>query len=66
VGLEDPQGYVMIFLDKLSHIDTAIKSKSFAKVFHRDKIGQKCLFAFDESKRMLAVYASVRVCTSFS
>jgi hypothetical protein len=66
VGLVDSQGNVMIFLDKLSRIDVAIKNKSPAKFFHQDKIGQTCLFAFDESKRMLAVYASARVCTSFS
>ncbi|KAF8488922.1 hypothetical protein F5888DRAFT_1622603, partial [Russula emetica] len=60
VGLVDSQGNIMIFLDKLSRIDSAIKSKSHAKFFHRDKIGQTCLFAFDESKRMLAVYASAR------
>ena len=51
----------MIYLDKLSRIDAAIKNKARAKFFHRDKIGQTCLFAFDESKRMLAVYASARV-----
>ena len=53
----------MIFLEKLSRMDAAIKSKSPAKFFHQDKIGQTCLFAFDESKRMLAVYASARVCS---
>ena len=52
----------MIFLNKLSRIDAAIKNKSFAKFFHQDKIGETCIFAFDESKRMLAVYASARVC----
>ena len=66
VGLVDAQGNVIIFLDKLSRIDTAIKNKSHAKFFHQDKIGQTCLFAFDESKRMLAVYASARVCPFFS
>ena len=66
MGLVDSQGNVMIFLDKLSRMDAAIKSKSPAKFFHQDKIGQTCLFAFDESKRMLAVYASARVCTSFA
>jgi hypothetical protein len=63
VGLVDSQGNVMIFLDKLNRIDATIRNKSPAKFFHQDKIGQTCLFAFDESKRMLAVYASARVCT---
>ena len=51
----------MILLDRLSHIDGAIQSRSYAKFFHKDKIGEMCLFAFDESKRLLAVYASARV-----
>ena len=60
--LVDSQGNVTIFLDELSHIDATIKNKAHAKFLHRDKIGQTCLFAVDESNRMLAVYASARVC----
>ena len=52
----------MILLESLNRIDFAIKNRSYAKFFHRDKIGNTCLLAFDESKRMLAVYASARVC----
>ena len=55
----------MILLERLSRIDGAIKNKAYAKFFHQDKIGQTCLFAFDESKRMLAVYASARVCPCY-
>ena len=62
LGLVDSQGNVMILLERPSRIDSAIHSRSFAKVLRQDKIGQTCLFAFDESKRMLAVYASARVC----
>ncbi|KAI9431439.1 hypothetical protein BJY52DRAFT_1423126, partial [Lactarius psammicola] len=61
LGLVDSQGNIMIFLDRLSHIDGAIQSRSYAKFLHQDKIGETCLFAFDESKRMLAVYASTRM-----
>ncbi|KAI9462918.1 hypothetical protein BJY52DRAFT_1221931 [Lactarius psammicola] len=61
LGLVDPQGNVMILLDRLIHIDSAIQSRSYAKFLHQDKIGETCLFAFDESKRMLAVYASTRM-----
>ncbi|KAI0297435.1 hypothetical protein BC826DRAFT_166673 [Russula brevipes] len=61
VGLVDSQGNVMILLERLSRVDAAIKNKSYAKFFHQDKIGQTCLFAFDESKRTLAVYASARM-----
>jgi len=61
LGLVDPQGNVMIILERINRIDAAIQNKSYAKFFHQDKIGQTCLIAFDESKRMLAVYASARV-----
>jgi hypothetical protein len=62
LGLIDSQGNVIILLERLSRIDVAIQSRSYAKFLYQDKIGQTCLFAFDESKRMLAVYASARVC----
>lgn len=62
LALVDAQGNVMIFFDDLSHIDAAIRSRSYLKIFHKDKIGETCLLAFDESKRLLAVYASARVC----
>ena len=55
----------MIFSERLRRIDTAIANRTRVKYFHRDKIGQTCLFAFDESRRMLAVYASARVCPRF-
>lgn len=66
MGLVDCQGNVIIYLDKISHIDAAIKNKSHAKFFHQEKIGQSCLLAFDESKRILVLYASARVCSCFS
>ena len=52
----------MIFSERLSLIDAAITNRTHAKYLHQDNIGQTCLFAFDESRRMLAVYASTRVC----
>ena len=55
----------MILLDRLHRIDVAIQSRSYAKFLHQDKIGPTCLFTYDESKRMLAVYASARVCPSW-
>ncbi|KAH9959519.1 hypothetical protein BJV74DRAFT_984284 [Russula compacta] len=61
VVLVDSQGNVMILLERLTRIDAAIKNRSYAKFFHKDKIGQTCLIAFDETKRMLAVYASARM-----
>ena len=52
----------MIILDRLSRVDDAIHSRSYARFFHQDKIGPTCLFTYDETKRLLAVYASARVC----
>jgi hypothetical protein len=51
----------MILLDYLSHVDGTILSQSYARRFPKDKVGETCLFSFDESKRLLAVYASARV-----
>ncbi|KAI9455150.1 hypothetical protein BJY52DRAFT_1224767 [Lactarius psammicola] len=61
LGLVDPHGDVVIYVESLSRINAAIQRRSFARFFHRDKIGETCLFAFDESKRMLAVYSSARM-----
>jgi hypothetical protein len=55
----------MVLLERLSRIDNAIKNKAYAKFLHQDKIGRTCLFAFDESKRMLVVYASAGVCLCY-
>ncbi|KAF8270131.1 hypothetical protein EI94DRAFT_1572248, partial [Lactarius quietus] len=59
--LVDSDGNVMIILGHLSDIDHAIQSRSYAKFFHWDKIGETCLFALDESMRLFAVYASAKM-----
>ncbi|KAI9455145.1 hypothetical protein BJY52DRAFT_1122154 [Lactarius psammicola] len=59
--LVDPHGNMVIYVESLSRINVAIQKRSFARLFHRDKIGETCLFALDESKRMLAVYSSARM-----
>ncbi|KAH8977863.1 hypothetical protein EDB86DRAFT_2816692 [Lactarius hatsudake] len=61
LGLVDPHGNIVIYVESLSRIDAAIQGRSFARLFHRDKIGETCLFTLDESKRMLAVYSSARM-----
>ena len=61
LGLVNPHGNIEVYFENLSHIDSAIQRRSSASLFHRDKIGETCLFAVDESKRMLAVYSSDRV-----
>jgi hypothetical protein len=52
----------MIFLDRLDSIDGAIQSRSHLQFLHQDKFGKTCLFVFDESTRMLAIYAPATVC----
>ncbi|KAH9039441.1 hypothetical protein EDB83DRAFT_1717346 [Lactarius deliciosus] len=59
--LVDPQGNIVVYIESLSRIDAAIQRRSFAMLFHKDKIGETCLLALDESKHMLAVYSSARV-----
>ncbi|KAH9005522.1 hypothetical protein EDB86DRAFT_3240052 [Lactarius hatsudake] len=61
VGLIDPHGNIEIYVESLSRIDAAIQRRSFAMLLHRERIGETCLFAFDESKRILAVYSSARM-----
>ncbi|KAH9029436.1 hypothetical protein EDB85DRAFT_2251894, partial [Lactarius pseudohatsudake] len=61
VCLVDPHGNIAIYVESLSRINAAIQMQSFSKLFHRDKIGEICLFALDESKRMLAFYSSARM-----
>ena len=61
LGLVDPHGNIVIYVESLSRIDAAIQRRTYAMLFHREKIGKTCLFAVDESKRMLAVYSSARV-----
>jgi hypothetical protein len=65
LGLIDSHGNIEIYVESLSRIDAAIQKRSFSRQFRRDKIGETCLFALDESKRMLAVYSSARVRLSF-
>ncbi|KAI0302847.1 hypothetical protein B0F90DRAFT_1816395 [Multifurca ochricompacta] len=61
LGLVNSQGNVMIYIESLARIDNVIQSQSFARLFHKDKIGETGIIAFDESKRMLAFYASARM-----
>ncbi|KAH8986018.1 hypothetical protein EDB92DRAFT_1818469 [Lactarius akahatsu] len=53
-----PHGNIEIYFESLTSIDVAIQRRSFARLFHRDKIDETCLFAVDESKRLLGVYSS--------
>ncbi|KAI0292593.1 hypothetical protein B0F90DRAFT_1645427, partial [Multifurca ochricompacta] len=61
LGLFNSRGNIAIFIERLSRIDKVIQSRSFARLLHGDKIGETGIFSFDESKRMLAFYASARM-----
>ncbi|KAH7903309.1 hypothetical protein BJ138DRAFT_1195037 [Hygrophoropsis aurantiaca] len=56
----DSAGNLLIYLERLSAIENAIE-RGRNKIFHRNKIGQGLILAFDESKGMLAVCASTKV-----
>jgi hypothetical protein len=51
-----------IYLESLAGMDAAIKRARPIKTLNRDKMGEEVLFAFDEAKRTLAVWASAKVC----
>ena len=51
----------LVYLERLPAVDNAILRGKPIKIFHRDKLGRGVLFAFDETKRTLAVCAPTRV-----
>ncbi|KAI0295672.1 hypothetical protein B0F90DRAFT_1820352 [Multifurca ochricompacta] len=61
LGLINSQGNVLIYIESLARVDNVIQSQSFTRLFHKDKIGETGIIAFDESKRMLAFCASTRM-----
>jgi hypothetical protein len=50
-----------IYLENLAEVDGAIR-RGRGKALNREKIGQDFLLAYDESKRMLVIVSSDRVC----
>ena len=42
-------------------MDAAIEHAKAVKTLNRDNLGEDVLYAYDETKRMLVVYASVKV-----
>ena len=57
----DRTGNLSVYLESLTAIDGAI-SRGRGKQLNREKIGQDFVLAFDESKRMLSVVSSDKVC----
>jgi hypothetical protein len=51
---------IYVFLERLQELDAEIRRKPI-KTLDRDKLGRGVLFAYDETKRTLAVYASTKV-----
>jgi len=57
----DRAGNLSVYLDRLEAIHGAI-ARSRGKPLNREKIGHQFLLAYDESKKMLAVVSSDKVC----
>jgi len=57
----DRLGNLSVYHENLTAIDGAV-SRGRGKPLNREKIGQDFVLAFDESKRMLSVVSSDKVC----
>jgi hypothetical protein len=53
--LDNRRGKLYVFLEDITTLNMAIERGKYKKQLHRDKLGQTCVMAYDESKRMLAV-----------
>ena len=53
--LDNRRGKLYVFLEDITTLNMAIERGKYKKLLHRDKLGQTCVMAYDESKRMLAV-----------
>lgn len=51
-----------VYLERLAEMNAAIQRPKPIKTLNHNKIGEDLLFAYDEAKRTLAVWASVKVC----
>jgi hypothetical protein len=61
LALADRDTYVL-YLEHLSEMEVSIHRAKAIKTFNRHNIGEDVLFAYDETKRTLAVCASAKVC----
>jgi hypothetical protein len=52
---DNRRGKLYVFLEDITTLTMAIERGKYKKQLHRDKLGQTCVMAYDESKRMLAV-----------
>jgi len=53
--LDNRHGKLYVFLEDITTLNMAIERGKYKKLLHHDKLGQTCVMAYDESKRMLAV-----------
>ncbi|KAI9460706.1 hypothetical protein F5148DRAFT_1276740 [Russula earlei] len=60
IVLADRDKYA-IYLEPLSEMDAAIQRAKPIKPLNRDKVGEDLLFAYDETKRLLAVCAPAKM-----
>ena len=60
--MADRAGNLSVYLDRLAGMDGAT-AHGRGKPLNRAKIGQEFLLAYDESKKMLAVVSSDKVCS---
>ncbi|TCD67573.1 hypothetical protein EIP91_012270 [Steccherinum ochraceum] len=55
---ESQSDQIVVFLDKCLDIGRAVENHRSRKILYREKLGHDVLFAYDETKRMLAVCGS--------
>lgn len=53
--LDNRHGQLFVFLEDITSLNMAIARGKCKKQLHRDKLGQTCMIAYDERKRILAV-----------
>ena len=58
--VDDHSGGILVYLDSQQSINTAVQ-RSPRKNLHRSKIGEACIFAFDEARRTLGVCEITKV-----
>jgi hypothetical protein len=54
-------GSLALYLEPMDALGHAIRRSAFKKPLQKDKLGDQILFAYDESKRTLAVSGKLQV-----
>lgn len=58
--VDDRSGGILVYLDSQQSINTAVHRPP-RKSLHRSKIGETCIFTFDEARRTLAICEAMKV-----